>query len=179
MALVDRARVTQALANTPPEYLAKCLASRVEGPDACGSIIPGHTTETLLETLWSARWRPYVHPDIMDGCTAYYSSIAGRLGVIEIDRLLGGTYLRIEDPKETGFVEAVVETIGAADDSEPNVYFTVIILGPDDGTEVVYTFHPGAPVRPSRVSAENVKVGSLVTREEALGMGLKYAKVRR
>lgn len=177
------ARVRAALAATPPDYLARCLAQRLPGPAACGSVfldfgVAGDPAapDRLLHALHTHPWEPYEHPAVMAGCAAFACPLGGRVGLVHLATLAPDHPVRLLDPKGTGFVEAVVE--GTADDRTRGsaATFTVAILGPDDGREVVYTFHPGAPIPPSRVPADG-RHGTTVTAEEAVALGLQIAKV--
>ena len=83
------------------------------------------------------------------------------------------TTVVLADPKHTGNVEATVPGLLGEE-----VDFAVIILGPDGGREVAYTFHPGAPIAPSRVPAADMD-GRHVSAADALAMGLMWAKLVR
>lgn len=168
------ARVRDALAATPPSYLASCLAQRVNGPDAAGSVFTDYRDpQALLAALQGATWEPYTHPDIMSGCDAFRAPLNGRLGIVRLDVLDRSAAVVLADPKHTGAVEATVPGILG-----DGVDFAVAILGPDAGREVCYTFHPGAPVSPSQVRAPDMH-GRMVTVAEALALGLVWAKIVR
>tara|TARA_Y100000310_G_scaffold341545_1_gene441017 strand:- start:21 stop:590 length:570 start_codon:yes stop_codon:yes gene_type:complete len=62
-----------------------------------------------------------------------------------------------------------------------------MIVGPHEGQEIIYTFHPGLPIKPSSLQIENLtprhqemlfsSLGSIdVTYEEAVSYGFRYAK---
>ena len=168
------ARVRAALAATPASYLASCLAHRMNGPDAAGSVfVDYHSPAELLAALQGATWEPYSHPEVMQGCVAFRAPLRGRLGIVRLDTLAEGTAVVLADPKRTGNVEATVP--GALGDT---VEFAVAILGQDSGREVCYTFHPGAPVAPSRVAADDMH-GREVRVADALALGLVWAKITR
>jgi len=98
--------------------------------------------------------------------------LKGRLGIIELASLPTNTVVTLDDRKNTGKVSATVKGVLG-----PEVDFTVIILGIENGMEVVFTFHPGAPVSPSQVQCELGMHDKQVSIAEALGMGLTMAKI--
>lgn len=168
----NASRIAAALDATPADYLARCLAQRCHGADACGSVFADYTDPVaLLHALKSAAWEAYDHPAIMAGCTAFRAPFAGRVGIVRLDSLHPLTLIVLADPKHTGYVEA--HTAGIVG---PEADFAVVILGPDNGREVVYTFHPGAPIAPSRVAAEDMH-GRLIGVADALALGLVWAKI--
>jgi hypothetical protein len=126
---------------------------------------------TLLHALQSAAWEPYTHPAITAGCTAFRAPMAGRVGIVALASLPADTTVVLADAKRTGYVEATVP--GAA--TTP-VDFAIIILGEDEGREIVFTFHPGEPVAPSTLPASMFK-GARMTAAEAMDHGLTHAKV--
>jgi len=108
----------------------------------------------------------------MDGCFAFKAELPGQLGIIGLAGLPADAVVTLDDRKNTGKVSAVVEGVRGEE-----VPFTVLILGLEQGDEVVFTFHPGDPVRPSQVQAEPGLHGRTVTVSEALAMGLEMAKI--
>ena len=54
---------------------------------------------------------------------------------------------------------------------------STLILGKEKGEEVVFTFHPGEPVRPTQLPAVPELVGKTVTMETAFLLGFEYVKV--
>ncbi len=157
-------------------YLDACLAQRNPGPSALGStfLLP-ETRDTLLETLWE----PYTHPEVAAPAVAFKAGIPGYLGVVPLASLDMLTPVRLEDPKGTRFLEAVVEL-----ERGPRVDFTILLLGPsrsDPAVETLWTFFPGEPVSPSGLNAGPLTGGakgrSDLTVAEAIMLGLRYAKV--
>ena len=59
----------------------------------------------------------------------------------------------------------------------PEVEDTWLIVGKEDGVDVVFTFHPGEPVRPSVVEAKDCPDGTKLTKEQALNLGFDLAKI--
>lgn len=167
-----RARIGDALDATPTDYLLRCLAQRVPGGSSSGSVFSDVSSPAeLLTMLYDAAWEPYTHPAIMAGCAAFRAPLHGRVGIVRLSAVAADTVVTLADPKSTGFVEANVVGVPGAD-----VDFCVLIVGPDDGREVVYTFHPGAPITPSRMRSEDCPAGN-ITAAVAVKMGFEWAKV--
>ena len=168
----NASRIAAALDATPADYLARCLAQRCHGADACGSVFADYTDPSeLLLALKSAAWETYEHPAIMAGCAAFRAPFAGRMGIVELASLPADTIVVLADAKRTGYVEATVP--GAA--TTP-VDFAIIILGIDEGREIAYTFHPGEPIAPSTLPASLLN-GARMTAAVAIEHGLTHAKV--
>lgn len=166
-------RVRAALARTPCDYRDRCLSQRVPGADAAGSVfavLPGGTA-LLHAMLVDATWEPYTHAAIMDGCSAFRAPLAGYVGVVALADLPAHVNVVLADAKRTGYVEATV--VGVA--VQP-VDFAVIILGDDEGQEIVFTFHPGDPIAPSTLPA-SLLAGAKMDRDVALAHGLTHAKI--
>lgn len=156
-----------------PGYFEKTLSQRAElSGCAAGSIYEGIDEKQLEQMLLNAKWEEYSHEAVMSGCQAFKALMPGRLGIVDLRSLPVGTVVSLDDRKNTGKVSAIVQGVRG-----PEVDFTVIILGPEQDEEVVYTFHPGDPVRPSQVQATPGLHGRQVAIEEALGMGLSMAKI--
>lgn len=156
-----------------PGYFEKTLAQRAGASgQAAGSIYPDLGEAELEAAILAADWQLYEHPSIMEGCTGFQAPLPGLLGIVELSSLPGDTTIVLDDRKNTGKVSATVEGIRGE-----KVPFTVLILGPEQGEEIVFTFHPGEPVRPSQVTTELGLHGKKVTTSEALGIGLEIAKI--
>ena len=155
-----------------PSYWEQTLASRQ--PNGFGSrFLKETSTEEILE--WT--WEPYLDcPDLMKGCTALRAPIKGILGVVRLSDLHPETKVSLSDPKSTGKVTPEIER-SALPGVLGQVDYTVAILGDEGGREVVFTFHPGDPIRPSSVPSEG-RTGSWVSVAEALSLGLEFAKIQ-
>lgn len=168
-------RVREAIANTkkiqsPEGYWDRMLESRAE-ETAAGSYfdLSAKEVEGLIE---GAVWEEYSHPSIQGGCTGFCSLLIGYENIVPIESLEPSTEGVLMDPKGTGTMEFQIQgETGRFTD------ITVLILGQHEGMEVVYTFHPGAPVRPSTVPTEPDKLGKPITAKEALDIGLTNAKI--
>lgn len=161
------------IARLAGEYWAKTLAQRAgANPLAAGSIYDGATAEDVERMVRSAAWEPYSHPAVMADCTAFRAQLPGRMGIVELSKLDPATPVVLDDRKGTGAVSATVKGVrGEVTD------FSVLILGKEQGEEVIFTFHPGDPVRPSQVKTEPGLHGKQVTVEEAMKLGLLTAKI--
>lgn len=100
---------------------------------------------TLLDTLW----QEYPEcPNLMPGCRAYRAAIPGTIDLRQVSDLADDTPVRWVDPGH-GYQYPTVEGVeGEYTDT------TTLIVGPEAGKEVVYTFHPGLPIKPSQVAAD-------------------------
>ena len=169
------ARVRAALATLremAPGYYDSMFAQRAElSGQAAGSIYPGATVAELQERIAAAEWEPYEHPSITSGARAFQTRLPGLVGICDLAALPPETLVTLTDPKGTGFVEATVPGRRGAECD-----FTVIIVGADEGRELVFTFFPGSPVPPSRVQAEG-RAGTSISAREALALGLVYGKI--
>jgi len=152
-------------------YWEETLASRQ--PNGFGSRF---LIETSKEELLSWNWVPYPEcPNLMDGCTALRCDQPGILGIVRLSDLHQETEVTLCDPKSTGKVTPEIERsalFGGLD----RVDFTVLILGMEGDREVVFTFHPGDPIRPSQVPSD--LAGSRISVTEALNLGLEFAKIQ-
>ena len=166
------ARAVGAIKAADSAYWNQTLTKRL--PGGAGSMVLGDfDAASLEEALLAAAWEPYSHSAVQEGCSAFLTrDLEGRLGIVELASLPPDTVVTLDDRKNTGKVSAVVDGVLG-----PVVDFTVIILGDENGVEVVYTFHPGEPVRPSQVQCEAGMHGRRVTIAEALEMGFAMAQV--
>lgn len=162
--------VRAAFAASDPSYLERCLAQRLPGAAGAGSRFLSTLT---LDDLQSAPWEEYAHPAISGGAKGFRAPIRGRLGIVRLADLDPQATVTLDDRKSTGWVEPTIEGVLG-----PEQDFTVLIIGPHEGKEVVFTFFPGEPINPSRVQAEGATAhGTKVTVEEALKLGLEWAKI--
>ena len=162
------------------EYWAKTLAQRL--PGGAGSCVLGVANTAALEDLLEKmEWVEYNHPSIKVPARGFKASlpegIEGVLGVVRLSELPEDARIVLDDRKNTGKVSAVVKGLPAQD--MPKVDFLVAIIGPhpeNPNVDVVWTFHPGDPIRPSEVPAEGL-AGTTVTVKEAVDLGLEWAKI--
>jgi hypothetical protein len=137
-----------------------------------GSIYPQFDTkEALEEALLNAKWEEYSHPAIGGGAVGFIAELPGEIGMISLDDLDNDCEVRLVDPKQTGFLSAVVDG-----DNYETSSFTVMIIGDNDGDLVVYTFHPGDPVERSAITGEERTV--TVSQAREIGFGLAKIELR-
>lgn len=169
-------RIIEAIENTPADYLASCIAQR------CGDSAQGSTyalePDEVRAALLSEQWVQRDHPEVKAPCVAFVAPRwRGKVGVVPLDAL--NAIVRLEDPKRTGYLSAVVHHTADLPCSISGDRETWLILGPHEGhegREVLYTFHPGEPVPPSQVSASEIMPGALMFASEARALGLTHAK---
>ena len=162
------------------DYWEKTLLQRL--PGGAGSYILGIQTKEELENLLKElKWEKYNHPNIKPPAHGYKatlpSGIKGVLGIIKLSHLPSDTPVLLDDRKNTGKISAVVEL---PEKQLPEVNYIVLIAGPHPEkpeVEVVWTFHPGDPIRPSEVETDPSLVNKTVFVKEALALGLEWAKV--
>lgn len=176
LAAMENLAALEGTAGVPEGYCRNTFAQRL--PGGAGSTFTGvKSVEDILAALNRAEdWEEYSHPAIMPGCTAFITrSLGGVLGVVDLAALPVDTVVTLDDRKGTGKVSCVVSA--AAVPQRPVAGFTIVILGEEQGREVLFTLHPGEPVRPSSVQTEPGMHGTTVTVAEAINMGLTTAKV--
>lgn len=156
-----------------PGYFEKTCQQRL--PGGAGSILEGdyHSWQDVRHALESSRWENYSHPAIDSHCRAFIThDLCGRLGVVALKTLPSDALVTLDDRKGTGLISATVSGVLG-----PRVDFVVLITGTERDREVVFTFHPGEPVLPSRVQTQPGMHGRKITVLEALHMGLTSAKI--
>jgi len=172
-----------------PGHLERCLTQRAAGPRAAGSTYI-LSTEALERALLGATWETYEHPAIEEDCAGFTAPIAGRLGVVALASLPPWELVTLDDPKGEGETDVLLRRRNIP--GRDRVDFTVILLGPVDDTgasphgaeprlrlhEVVYTFHPGAPIVPARVCPTVCGPdGRTIRVDQALRFGFTHAKI--
>lgn len=169
--------VRNAIANISkmmPEYWEKTLFQRIW--NGTGSIFSTmYNIMDMEQALIDANWEVAENENVAPGCTAYVTKDipGGQYGMIPVAEQDETQTFWVEDQKNTGKVSLVMysgERISAKE--------TWLIIGPEQGTDVVYTFHPGEPVPRATTSTEELPVGTELTRDEALVLGFNLAKVK-
>lgn len=173
--MLNTVRIAAAIAATREVdsfYWQQTLLQRL--PSGTGSVVSGcETPEALEQQLLSAKWESYSHSAVMEGCEAFMTrDVVGQLGVVELAKLSADTPVVLDDRKGTGKVSATVSGV-RGDEMD----FTVLIVGEMEDHEIVFTFHPGEPVSPSKVQAVPGLHGKVVTVADAMEMGLTTAKI--
>lgn len=157
-------------------YTDKMFAQRLPG-SGMGSVYPSFNSRAELEeAIRNANYEPANHPAIAPGCKAYITyDIVGEYGMVLIEDQPDNTMFVIADPKNTGKVSLVLDGFEQGTRFATNQ--TWLIIGPNEGEDVVYTFHPGEPVPRATTSTEELPVGTVLTKSEALALGFNLAKV--
>ena len=156
-------------------YLDIMLGQRIEGPNNAGSSYAVSSPEELYEQLISQEWIETTHPDVMPECRVFKSNLAGLEGILNLENLPDDVELYAIDPKGTGKIG-----MGAGNIEKNPVQETYLIIGKEniDGKDedVVFTFHPGEPVRPSEVETKEIEDGTRLTKKEAKELGFDKVK---
>ena len=157
-------------------YTDKMFAQRLP-ESGMGSIYPFfNSRKELEEAIRSANYQPAEHPAIAPGCKAYITQdIMGAYGMVKIEDQPNDMKFVIADPKNTGKVSLMIW--GWAEGNRLLTNETWVIVGPNEGKDVVYTFHPGEPIPRATTSTEELPVGTILTKQEALAKGFNLAKV--
>lgn len=166
--------VSVAISNTKklvPGYFESTCKNRLNG--GIGSIYDQFSTiEELEKALLTANWEETTHPDVMTGCRVFKTNLEGRFGIVKISELSDDTQLIADDSKHTGKVAMTVK--GIRGKIVPETY---LIIGKEENVDVVFTFHPGKPIRPSIIEVSEVSHGSIVSKARAKELGFDYAKI--
>ena len=172
----ENVKVVEAILNIKcmmPEYWQKTLFQRIW--NGTGSIFSTmYNIVDMEQALVDAHWEVAENPNVAPGCTAYVTKDipGGQYGMVPVANQSDDTIFIIEDQKNTGKVSLVMQGAGRIPAEE-----TWIIVGPEQGKDVVYTFHPGEPVPRATTSTEELPVGTKLTKGEALALGFNLAKV--
>jgi hypothetical protein len=178
--------VSAAIKNTDPAYVEKMMQMR--SPETrMGSYFERvgdlalATPQFVQSAIENAQWKPYAPVDadgkplVQPPARAFRAEIeGGRMGLATVDSLPSDTTFSLVDAKGTNTWSLVVDKPGFKGDK---VNFATMIVGPEEvngkptGREVVWTVHPGDPVRPSPVTDN-------VLRERASQVGGNEALVK-
>jgi len=159
-----------------PAYAERMFAQRLPDSGAGSIYLRFNTREELEEAIRAADYEPAEHPAIAPGCKAYVThDILGAYGMVLIETLPDDITLVIADPKNTGKVSLML--YGCSDDNRLLTAETWVIIGPNEGEDVVYTFHPGEPVPRATTSTEELPIGTKLTKAEALARGFNLVKL--
>ena len=162
-----------------PEYWQKTLKQRLADGGA-GSVYTGFSSpEELEQALLRADWtlkderRPNPRdPECYDVVFTTRDIPGGTYGMIRLEELPEGTPVYARDPKNVGRVTLMV----LGNPSRPEAE-TSLICGVRDGITRVVTFFPGQPLPPLGKEITSIKIGDVVTREEAIEAGYHLAKL--
>lgn len=168
--VVDAVNATKAIV---PGYFEKTCKQRIAtGTGSVFSTI--NSVEEMEEAIVKADWIEAKHELVDPPCKAYKTTsiTGGQYGMVKIEDQPDDTIFHIEDQKNTGMVSLVMEGNTRIPTKE-----TWLIIGPEQGRDIVYTFHPGEPVPVATTPTEQLKVGTKLTKAEALEKGFNLAKV--
>lgn len=165
-----------------PEHWAQLCEAKSDDGKA-GSYYPGSSPLDVAELVEQASWEPYSHVSIREPATGFICSIGGHVNVVPIVALRDDVLIHLVDAHfgvnldDEHFAEAEAGIDAGVEVS----WHSTMLIGPRtplDPTLIVWTFHPGDPVRCSSLPAEQWH-GKTISKQQALEAGLSYAKVRR
>ena len=178
----DSARVRQAIKNLEridPGYHEKMFKQRSGHDSMAAGSIYDMPPEAIKDALMAAKWMPYAHDDIKAPAMGFIThDIEGQEGLIDLrdairDGILKPTdMIEFSDPKGVGNPSPTVKAKRGGKTNK-----TIAILGPYPNTEeeVMFTFHPGEPVRKSELPSE--MTGESMTVADAIEKGFRRVKV--
>jgi len=133
------------------------------------------TVADLEAAIRSADWTEYDCPGSMDEGKTYRTSCKGRYRTVSLDDLCDDVELVLDDPKNTGFVSAT-----ARGQLGQFVDVAVLIIGQEQGEDVIYTIHPGDSLcksLPSQVYVTDRHHGEIINVKTAKALGITRAKI--
>ena len=147
---------------------------RNPGTESEGSIFNEPQTP---ETLMAAEWKEFSHPAIMTPAVGYSAPIPGTMNLVKLETLDPQTPIRMElgHKGETEFVTTLINSSDIGQNGVP-VDHTVILLGPGEDGHIVWTFHPGDPIRPSTMTP-SPETEAAKTVEDAMSLGFQLGKI--
>lgn len=167
------------LKDLEPDYYAKCLEQRLM--TGIGSTTECTTIQEMENDLMEANWEPWDDKNnvLSPGCKGFITyDIPGEYGMIDLDTLDPNTEVFFKDFKNTGMLSLCVDS-----NKRTPVDFTILIIGNENGKDVMFTFHPGEPVPASTFAAGDKESGGSgymsgdkITVADAMKLGFKRAK---
>ena len=153
------------------EFIRKSIAVSIP-PRRCSGDNSFDNVEKVLFEYRIQDWEEYKDcPNLLPGCTAYVlRDVSGHLGIVELSKLDPEMELDVIDNKRTGKAKCLVS--GALG---PKTNMATIILGTENGVEVVYTYHPGLPVKPDEIPVEKLGGRTNLSVSEAIDLGFTHA----
>ena len=155
-----------------PDYWQKTLEQRLSTSAAGSCYTQFNSAKELEAALRSCQWEETSHPAVDPSCRVFKTQLPGHFGLVRIAELPEDAILMADDRKGTGRVSATIMWHHGSVVAE-----TYAITGVEQGQWVMFTFHPGEPIRPSQVEATTHPHGSLMSRDQALALGLEWAKI--
>lgn len=144
------------------------------------------TVDNLMTALLSAKWIPYIHPNIPEGCRAFKTTdLCGGLGLVDLRTLDPYREVLFDEERGTGHLYVVVCKAPVT-----TAYYATIILQHTESAhgkiEVVADVFPGDPIKPTRIpnsDSHSSLTGGVTTLEMARSIAaardvdLVYGKV--
>ena len=159
-----------------PAYWQSTLNQRTDPVNKAGSYYKLTASELESKLLDCVHWKEFQPlAGVVPNCRYFRAPIAGFNGMALLKSRENTTPVLLRDVKQTGELSALID--GGMDDyvAEP---FTTLIAGKEDGKWVVFTLHPGLPVAPSGLRANNeVSDGMVITAKKARKLGFDLAKI--
>lgn len=162
-----------ALKQNVPDYYQTTLGMRLA--DGTGSVTDYTTFNDLDDRLMSAHWEPYESENIGEECwCAKTYDIPGHLGVVSLDSLDPRTPVVLDNSKGNGYLSAVVKS-----DHRAPVDYSVMVIGKNNGEDVMYTFYPGDPMESStfKEGTDELYAGDVISAQDAIEHGFTFAKI--
>lgn len=168
-------RVADAIRNSAGmPHFENAFITRNPSPESEGSTF---LTTQSAESLASASWSLYNHPDVQAPAVAFKADIPGYFGMVDLE---------IIDPEipvnlvkaHKGAMEEAACIIPSDSISRPKEGFTTILLGPaGEKGEIVYTFFPGPPIKPASTLWTQELSDNIKTVGDAISEGFKWGKL--
>lgn len=169
------ARVAKAISNSMGmPHFEGAFRTRNPSPESEGSTF---LTAQDPESLSSASWTPYNHPDIKSPAVGFKADIPGYFGLVDLNELDESTPVEIVKAHKGANEEAAC-LVSPEGISRPKSDFTTILLGPGgDRGEIVWTFFPGPPIQPTSTIWTQDLADRIKTAGDAIREGFKWAKL--
>ena len=153
-------------------------------PRQVGSRFAARQTEATL-IAFAAFAKEFTPPDGVgvEGCHYYKLPIDGLVRMVALADIPQDWRVLLTDPKRTvgtnggGVSAEITDAIMVCANPEIGLVSrtSTLIIGPDNGAEVVYTVHPGEPIARPAAANDPKLVGQRVTVAEARKLGLTHA----
>lgn len=168
------ARVARAIENSAGmPHFENAFITRNPSPESEGSTF---LTAQSAESLASAEWTPYNHPDVKAPAVAFKADIPGYFGLVDLEELDEDTPIQVVKAHK-GAIEEAACLVSPDGISRPKSEFTTILLGPGKEGEIVWTFFPGPPISPRSTPWTQELADSINTAGDAVANGFKWAKL--
>lgn len=168
-------RVARAIENSKGmPHFENAFITRNPSPDSEGSTF---LTPQDADSLASAEWEPYNHPDVKSPAVAFKADIPGYFGLVSLESLNEDMPVKIVKSHK-GAIEDAACIISSSEVERPVEDFTTILLGPGkDGSEIVWTFFPGPPIAPKSTPWTPALESEVKTVENAISAGFEWGKL--